>query len=208
MPVDTALPKEGMIYQREQYAKGGPGARYWDYRDKVALDLVTGNDIVDVGCGEGLTLEKLVRLFPDKNIRGIDSEPENIQICSKYDLPVFPGDVYALPFDDSSMDCVMLMEVIEHLNKPEQALVEIRRVLKPGGRVIIVFPNDAMFKLVRILTGMIREAFYESGHVRQWTPKAIRTALASNGFTPCLQKNLPCGLWLLSLHHVVVAEKQ
>lgn len=207
MPVDTGLEKEGMIYQREQYAKGGLGVRYWDYRDDCAFAHVVGTNILDAGCGEGITLEKLVKRFPAASVHGIDTEPENIEICSTHNLPVRFGSLYEIPFADSSFDTVLFSEVIEHLDTPEKALTEIQRVLRPGGRVIIIFPNDFMFKVARIMTGMIKEAFYDPGHVRQWTPSDIKKTLKSLGFTPISGQSLPFVFWPICLHHVVVAEK-
>ncbi len=206
MPVDTNLEKDGMIYQREQYAKGGIGAKYWNYRDAVALGYVKGKRVVDVGCGEGITLEKLVKLYPDKQIMGIDSEPENIDICTKQGLPVQYGSVYNLPFDAASIDCVLFFEVIEHLDEPIRALLEIYRVLKPGGRLILIFPNDLMFMISRLLTGMLKEAFYNSGHVRQWTPFKIKKALHSTGYKIVKHRSIPFQFWAISLHHIVAAE--
>jgi ubiquinone/menaquinone biosynthesis C-methylase UbiE len=208
MPVDTNLAKEGMIYQRDQYAKGGLGVRYWNYRDKVALSYVTGKRIVDIGCGEGITLEKLVTLYPDRQIVGIDSEPENIEICQKHALPIKYGTVFDLPFENNSIDCILFLEVIEHLYEPEKALAEISRVLKPSGRLTLIFPNDRMFMISRLLTGMFREAFYDAGHVRQWTPSKIRKALKAAGFSTLVQRNLPFRFWSISLHHLSVAEKR
>jgi len=207
MPVDTNLTKKGMIYQRDQYAKGGLGVKYWNYRDKVALSHVTGNRIIDIGCGEGITLEKLVTLYPEKQITGIDSEPENIEICKSTGLPVRYGTVFNLPFSDNTIDCALFFEVIEHLDEPEKALVEICRVLKPSGRLILIFPNDRMFMISRLLTGMIREAFYDAGHVKQWTPAKIRIALKAAGFSAVTHRNMPFVLWPVSLHHLSVAEK-
>lgn len=207
MPVDTNLEKTGMIYQREQYAKGGLGVRYWNYRDKVALSYVAGNRIIDVGCGEGITLEKLVTFYPGRQITGIDSEPENIEICQRHGLPVQYGTVFNLPFEADSIDCVLFFEVIEHLDEPDKALMEIHRVLKPGGQLILIFPNDKMFMVSRLLTGMIKEAFYDAGHVRQWTPSTIRKAFKSSGFSLVEQHNLPFKFWTISLHHLAVAVK-
>ena len=207
MPVDTGLNKEGMIYQREQYAKGGLGVRYWDFRDRVAFKYVQGDSILDAGCGEGITLEKLVQTFPGKNIVGIDTESENIEIGQRYELPVRFGSLYDIPFADASFDCVLFSEVIEHLDQPNRALAEIHRVLVPGGRAIIIFPNDFMFLVSRLLTGMIREAFYNPGHVKQWTPGAIRKSLKLSGFRALTGRSIPFLFWPISLHHVVVAEK-
>lgn len=208
MPVDTGLNREGMIYQRDQYAKGGLGVRYWDYRDQQAFQYVIGNDILDAGCGEGITLEKLVKLFPDRRVVGVDTEPENLEICLRHKLPVQEGSLYALPFGDSSFDTVLFSEVIEHLDTPEKALCEIFRVLRPGGRVIIVFPNDRTFLLARLAMGMVREAFYDPGHVRQWTPGQIRKTLRTIGFIPVASRSIPFICWPACLHHISVAEKR
>lgn len=206
MPVDTNLEKDGMIYQRDQYAKGGIGFTYWNYRDKVALAYVTGKRVVDIGCGEGITLEKLVKLYPEKQITGIDSEQENIDICTEQRLPIQFGTVYNLPFAAVTIDSVLFFEVIEHLDDPNKALQEINRVLKPGGRLILIFPNDLMFMISRFLTGMFKEAFYDSGHVKQWSPATIRKALKSTGFRVVEQQSIPFQFWSISLHHIVVAE--
>lgn len=207
MPVDTNLNKEGMIYQREQYAKGGLGVRYWDYRDDSAFRRIKGQDILDAGCGEGITLEKLVKQFTQGNIVGIDTEAENIDICQQHKLPVQAGSVYQIPFADNSFDTVLFSEVIEHLDSPDQALAEIARVLRPGGCAIVIFPNDFMFMVARLLTGKFREAFYDPGHVMQWTPAKIKTALDNAGLKPLKQKSLPFFFWPICLHHVAVAEK-
>ncbi len=208
MPVDTGLNKEGMIYQREQYAKGGLGVRYWDYRDSSAFQHVIGTDILDAGCGEGITLEKLIRLFPERRVLGIDTEPENLEICRRHQLPVQEGSVYEIPFADATFDTVLLSEVIEHLGTPDKALSEIYRVLRPGGRAIIIFPNDRTFLLARLAMGMFREAFYDPGHVMQWTPAKILQALKKTGFTTVTGKHLPFFFWQLSLHHLAVADKE
>jgi ubiquinone/menaquinone biosynthesis C-methylase UbiE len=208
MPVDTGLNKEGMIYQRDQYAKGGLGVRYWDYRDDQAFQYVIGHDILDAGCGEGITLEKLVRLFPEKRVVGVDTEPENLEICLRHKLPVQEGSLYALPFADESFDTVLFSEVIEHLDRPEKALSEIYRVLRPGGRAVIIFPNDRTFMFARLAMGMVREAFYDPGHVKQWTPGGIRKALSEAGFASLVSLSIPFVCWPLCLHHISVAEKK
>ena len=208
MPVDTGLPQEGMIYQREQYAKGGIGARYWDYRDTLAFRYIQGEVILDIGCGEGLTLEKIVKFFPDRRIWGVDTEPENIEICRKHGLPVVQTSVFALPFPKNSIDCVLFSEVIEHLDAPEDAIREIQRILKPQGKMIIIFPNDLMFKVSRLMVGMFREAFYDPGHVMQWTPSGMRNLLSKYDLSIAASSNLPFAFWRISLHHLVVAEKK
>ena len=210
MPVTECNQTQETIYQRDQYVKGGIGRWHWDKRDQLALNLVRSTDrtLVDIGCGEGITLEKMHRLFPDRRVSGVDILSENIDICRRHECNVEQGDVYDLPFTAESVDFVLFMEVIEHLEHPEIAIQEIHRVLVPGGRLVIVFPNDRFFKIARILTLRFREAAYDPGHLRQWTPHDMRNFLNGYGFMYSFSRNIPFYLWPISLHCVMAAEKR
>jgi ubiquinone/menaquinone biosynthesis C-methylase UbiE len=209
MPVTKLNQRQEAIYQRAQYSKGGIGRRHWDKRDHTALNFIRPTDqtIIDIGCGEGITLEKIHRLFPERNVMGIDNLLDNVDICNRHGCSAVRGDVYNLPFLSKSVDCALFMEVIEHLEHPEKAIKEIRRILVPGGRLVIVFPNDWVFKIARIITFRFREAAYDPGHVRQWTPYEIRSFLSKQGFTSVFSKNIPFYLWQISLHCVMAADK-
>ena len=197
------------IYQREQYQKGGLGQWYWDYRDKRVISHIKDEySILDIGCGEGITLEKLIHRFPNKNIKGIDYSRENVEVCKGYGLPVDYGSVYNLKIDDNSVDCVIFLEVIEHLSDYKKALREICRVLKPNGFLILIFPNDRIFKIARILTFKFKEAFYDSGHVKQWTPKIMKRVLEQLGFEISKIENIPFYFWPCSLHCLIMAKKK
>ena len=208
MPTDVNLKKDGMIYQREQYEKGGVARKYWDLKDERLLRSIGDRKtIVDIGCGEGILLEKIIKKNPDAKVFGIDAEEENFDICGDHGLDVRLGSVYDLELEDTSIDCVILSEVIEHLQDPTRAIAEISRALKKGGILIMLFPNDFTFMLYRLMMLMIKEAFYDTGHVQQWTPRKIRRALGDSKLRVVSQSNLPFYFWRLSLHHLVVAEK-
>lgn len=210
MPVNEKQVSGESLYQRKQYQKGGVGRIYWDYRDRVAISLLNERDkrIVDLGCGEGITLAKLVRMFPTSEVIGIDYLEENVNICHNYGLKkVCKGDVYALDLADNSVDAVVFMEVIEHLEHPEIAIKEIRRILKLGGKLITVFPNDGFFKIARLLTLKFREAAYDPGHVKQWTHKEMKRSLNQHGFSVFFTRSTPFFLWPISLHGVIGAYK-
>jgi len=208
-PVNFSSESKDHISQRGQYKKGGLGRWYWDYRDKKIISYIKDeHKILDIGCGEGITLEKITKTFPSKNIKGIDYIKENVEICKKHGLPVEYGSVYDLKIEDNSIDSVVFLEVIEHISDYKKALQEISRVLKPNGSLILIFPNDRIFKIARILTLKLREAFYDPGHIKQWTPKLIKESLKREGFTVSKINNLPFYFWLFSLHCLVIARKR
>ena len=197
------------LSQRTQYSKGGISRKYWDYRDECILSYIKNERrILDIGCGEGITLQKLLYIFPEKDISGIDVSRKNVEICKKYGLPVKEGNVYNLEFGDESVDCCIFIEVIEHLEYPLKALKEIDRVLRKGGLLVILFPNDFIFKLARIFTLKFKEAFYDYEHLKQWTPEEIRKVLTEKYFDILQQRSIPFRLWHCSLHHLVAARKR
>ena len=197
------------LRQREQYAKGGVGKWYWDFRDRRTFSFIGQEKIIiDVGCGEGITLEKLIHKFPDRQIVGIDYSPENVEVCKEHQLAAQVGNVYQLDFKDASVDCCLFMEVIEHLPDPLEALREIHRIIRKEGLLLLVFPNDLPFKIARLACLKFREAFTPSGHVKQWTPGEMQKAVESIGFAIVDLQCLPFYFWGCSLHCLVVARKK
>jgi len=210
MPVNVAEKSDRPLYQREQYAKSLPGRTYWDYRNKVAASLLDGNDhtIVDLGCGEGIALEMAARMFPGADVFGVDYLAENVEICSRHGLRAIRGDLYDLDIPDGSVDAALLQEVIEHLDDPEAAVCEVHRILRPGGKLILVFPNDRTWKFVWRMMLMFKEANYDYGHVRQWTPRSARRFLAERGFDVFYSRPTPLPIWPIALDAVVAGRKR
>lgn len=197
------------LLQRDQYGKGGVGRWYWDYRDWRTLSYIRDEKIIlDIGCGEGITLENLLRKFPGRTIMGIDNSLENVAICEQHQLPARLGNAYELSFADSSIDCCVFMEVIEHLEEPVTALKEIHRVLRKKGLLLLLFPNDPLFKAARLIFLKFKEAFAPSGHVKQWTPLEMQKTLEEAEFEIEEMQCLPFKLWFCSLHCLIIAQKR
>lgn len=112
------------------------------------LDIQLGHRVLDVGCGTGrdvLTLAE--RVGPAGQAIGIDTSAHLIaeaqERASEGDLPVTyaVGDVYALGFDDASIDGCRADRVFQHLDRPREALQEVVRVVRPGGRIVVDDPD-------------------------------------------------------------------
>jgi SAM-dependent methyltransferase len=206
MPV-TAGKRAEEISQRGQYAKGGVGRAYWDFRDRVVLRFLAGRRVLDAGCGEGVTLERIVKGLPGVEAEGIDVDPSNVAICRSHGLPVREGSLYDLPFADASFDSCLLLEVIEHLDQPEHALAELSRVTRPGGHVLVLYPVDWAMFMARVACLRFKEAAFDPGHVRQWTARGLGRAMLRAGLRPIATRHLPF-IPPLMLHGLVVGRKE
>src|SRR5438094_6069951 len=127
-------------------------------RQRFALDMVEAaippcSKILDAGCGPGVMAGKLMER--GYAVWGIDfAEPmirKARELCGSDQFGV--GDVEHIPFPDNTFDVVVSLGVIEYLESDEQALREIRRVLKPGGRAVIAISNGR--SVVRRIDGVL-----------------------------------------------------
>ncbi len=108
--------------------------------------------IVDIGCGDGFHLE-LLRDFgkPTWQLEGVDADERAVSMAKRKGLTVHLGLLEQLALPAASYDLAILIQTIEHLASPPQMLLNVRRLLRPGGRVVIVTDNtDSLdFRLFR-----------------------------------------------------------
>ncbi|MCL1475354.1 class I SAM-dependent methyltransferase [Argonema antarcticum] len=131
--------------------------------------LYPGMKLLDCGCGPGTISLGLARIIFPGTVTGIDREISQINIAienaKKQDISnadFIEGSIYNLPFPDNSFDAVFSHALFEHLAEPLKALSEIKRVLKPGGKVGIRSPDWGGF-LIAPETPQLKEAiaFYQ-----------------------------------------------
>lgn len=209
MPVNIHDKTDTALSQRKLYSNSYLTKKYWDYKNRIILKMLPNHakKILDLGCGEGIQLQHLGNYFPNASVFGIDYLQENIAICQRHNLDCTQGDVYNLTLPDNAIDAIVFMEVIEHLTEPQKAIDEIYRILKPNGFLVIGFPNDRFFLFARLLLLKLKEARYDPGHVKQWSPREMKTFLETHGFLCKKTKCIPLGLWPVSLHGILLAQK-
>lgn len=116
--------------------------------DAIKKYIPIGATFLDVGCGAGYSLMKASTEF-NCTAHGIDPEP-GAHGVGRFtnglwkDRPIIKGEAEYLPFPDDSFDVVYSSHVLEHVTCEEKALLEMKRVLKPGGVLIIGMPTAAM----------------------------------------------------------------
>jgi SAM-dependent methyltransferase len=100
--------------------------------------------VIDIGCSTGYLLEDLHRRVPHATLVGVDPIASGL-LKAHVAVPqalLLQADSCALPLHNSSVDVVVSANVLEHVPDDEQALAEMSRVLRPGGRAVIVVPLD------------------------------------------------------------------
>jgi ubiquinone/menaquinone biosynthesis C-methylase UbiE len=114
-------------------------------RHMFLADVKPGN-LLDVGCGNGIFLHRMHNL--DWSVTGIDFDAKAIEYAKKMhggDLTFINTDLSSARFADNSFDAVTMSHVIEHVPDPVGTLIEIRRILKSGGRLVVTTPNIQSF---------------------------------------------------------------
>jgi SAM-dependent methyltransferase len=113
------------------------------------------------------------------------------------------ADVRALPFRDASFDAIYSMGTIEHFDETEQAVKEMARVLKPGGRAIIGVPNRHDPFLRPILATVLQTVgLYAYGYEKSYSRRALREMLERAGLSVAAETAIlfiPGGLRMLDL---------
>jgi ubiquinone/menaquinone biosynthesis C-methylase UbiE len=111
------------------------------------LAIVPGERILEIGFGHGRTLERAAKAHPEARFAGIDHASDVVTALARRcaalveggRLELIAGDSRALPWPDGSFDGVFAVHTIYFWRQAERDLAEVRRVLQPGGRLVIAF---------------------------------------------------------------------
>ena len=168
---------------------------------QMLADVLAGRDgrqhIVDVGCGEGTATYLVKRLDPGNTVIGIDWSAMALRQARARGVLAVQGGIDSLPLPDASVDVVIMSELIEHLVDTDAAAEEARRVLRPGGTLLLSTPNLAAWYNRGLIGLGIQPVFSEVslkgiygrpgqevvGHLRLFTRRALEEFLVARGFT-------------------------
>jgi SAM-dependent methyltransferase len=154
----------------------------WAWRRELLLAEPPGGAWLDLGCGAG----RFLTLRPhgigvDIAEAALDRAAANVPGA---DLRL-AGDDGTLPLDHGSVDLVWCSETIEHVADALGLLQECRRVLRPGGRLLLTTPAHPLWRRTAIALVRFDAHFDPLGqHVRFFTARSLRQALIAAGFEP------------------------
>ena len=143
------------------------------------VNIQDGWTMLDVGCGGGFTIRRLLKRSKDAQVYGIDISEESVAKAKKVNADVLDKQVFVtqgsaekLPYENEKFDLVTAVETVYFWPNLPGCLQEVHRVLKPGGKfAILVEVVDSDSKWTSVVEGMTA-----------YTPEQIKSLLDDAGF--------------------------
>lgn len=126
----------------------------------------------EIGVGEGWSTMRLKKLV--SNLTGSEFVLSLVEIAKKNnpELNIFNESVYELEFNDNSVDLVFLLEVLEHLDYPDIALEELKRISKKY--IILGVPREPLWRFLNMCRFKYLKDFGNTpGHLNHWSKKGL-----------------------------------
>ena len=148
-----------------------------------ALQIPQGGEIIDIGCGGGANVSRLLARSSHAKVYGVDYSPVSVEKSSKVNAvaigkgrcEIQAANVAALPFKDDTYSLVTAFETVYFWPDIEKSFAEVRRIMAPGATFCIVNEDDGLSgnneKWEKIIDGM-----------HTYTPDELKRHLAAAGF--------------------------
>ena len=152
--------------------------------------LNRNGSMLDVGCGEGRHIFGVMQEYPMMKCVGLDMDDDSLkkaeegysyfESISEVGAEFIKGSAYSLPFPDNTFDLIVCSEVLEHLHEYNDAVIEINRVLKPGGKFFASVPAFWPEKICWYLSKEYQNQ--PGGHLRIFDQKKLIHEIENRGF--------------------------
>ena len=153
-------------------------------------NLNHNGSMLDVGCGEGRHIFGVMQEYPMMKCVGLDMDDDSLkkaeegysyfESISEVGAEFIKGSAYSLPFPDNTFDLIVCSEVLEHLHEYNDAVIEINRVLKPGGKFFASVPAFWPEKICWYLSKEYQNQ--PGGHLRIFDQKKLINEIEDRGF--------------------------
>jgi dolichol-phosphate mannosyltransferase len=173
-------------YDHRAFDSPIPLQRYWQRaRHRITLGFVRAADtsrptrVLDIGCGSS----RIIQDLPDAI--GLDVLLPKLRFLRDHHRRLVQGTIFALPFPPERFDIVICSEVLEHIAATPQVFLEVTRVLRPGGTLILGTPDYGrrLWWILEWVYGKILPGAYAHEHVTHYTRADLARYLTSSGYT-------------------------
>ena len=143
-----------------------------------------GDTVVDVGCGDGGHISFCARqgaavILVDLDADRLEKTEERVRAQASNSCRAIVSDCDPLPIDTGTTDLTICTEVLEHVPDPAQFLSELKRVTKPGGRLLLTVPDSRSESLIS--TTAPAEYFQEPNHIRVFDAESFGKLVSDSG---------------------------
>jgi 2-polyprenyl-6-hydroxyphenyl methylase/3-demethylubiquinone-9 3-methyltransferase len=149
------------------------------------LQIQSHHTILDIGCGDGQVTKKISSY--GFQVEGLDPSESGIELARKNSpkITFHLGKFQNTSFEESSFDFLYSLEVIEHVYDPHSFMLEAKRLLKPGGHIMLSTPYHSYVKNLAIaLSGRFDEHFtalWPNGHIKFWSKETLSILINESG---------------------------
>ncbi|OGD86518.1 hypothetical protein A2164_03335, partial [Candidatus Curtissbacteria bacterium RBG_13_35_7] len=154
---------------------------------RVLKELIgkTSGSLLDIGCADGTTTSQIQKFYPSLKITAIDYYQKTIKYAKATNPKInfLVADAHKLPFKNKSFDTVTTIEVLEHLDNPKRSLLEIHRVLKNKGQLIVAQDSDSLlFRSIWWFWTKWKGSVWNGSHINCYNPKKLIGLIKRTGF--------------------------
>jgi len=142
-------------------------------QSKIEKEIESAHEI---GCGEGFSTKRLRDMLPKTAmLTASEYVHENVEKAKAMnpDLDIFQEDIYNLKYEDDKIDLIYLLEVLEHLDYPDRALKEVKRV--SSKYLILGVPKEPLWRILNLARGKYIKDFGNTpGHLNHWSGRGLK----------------------------------
>lgn len=144
----------------------------WEQEEKIfdLLGVKDGISILEIGCGPGFVTEKMLIKYPNSFITSTDLSQQSISHAAEYlrvhknrRVTLVQDDILNTELPEGKYDLAVARYVFQHLNDPSLAIRNIKKLLKPGGQLIIIDVDDGMWGIMEPAISVVTELLTKCG---------------------------------------------
>ena len=184
------LANQGFFDRWAQNYDDGRIAPWFRYTQRLAMSMMEikpDSKVLDVGCGTGFAVVQLAMMLPEGKACGIDISAKMIAIAEanvpkelETNVEFRQASSSGIPYEEGEFDYIMCTNSFHHYPEPLEALNEMRRVLKPGGQLVIL--DNAVDRSLYTWAWDRVLRIVEKGHVRYYSSQELGGMITRAGF--------------------------